>query len=42
MLFITLDYVSMRSLDYINMDNENVLYLIFNNVDGYIKEKKWK
>ena len=42
MLFITLDYVSMRSLDYINMDNENVFYLIFNNVDGYIKEKKWK
>ena len=28
----------MKSLDHINIDNENPLYLIFNNVDGYIIE----
>ena len=27
-------YIAMKSLDYINIDSENTLYLIFNNVDG--------
>ena len=31
-------YVAMKSLDHINIDSENPLYLIFNNVDGYIFE----
>ena len=33
-----LKYVTMKSLDHINIDNENFLYLIFNKVDGYIEE----
>ena len=28
----------MKSLDHKNIDNENCLYIIFNNVDGYIIE----
>ena len=28
----------MRSFDHVNIDSENPLYLIFNNVDGYIEE----
>ena len=29
----------MKSLDHVNIDSENPLYLIFNNVDGYIIEE---
>ena len=29
-------YITMKSLDHENIDSENVLYIIFNNVDGYI------
>ena len=29
----------MKSLDHVNIDSENPLYLIFNNVDGYITEE---
>ena len=32
------EYMTMKSLDHINIDSENPLYLIFNNVDGYIIE----
>ena len=28
----------MKSLDHVNIDSDNSLYLIFNNVDGYIEE----
>ena len=28
----------MESLDYINIDNENSLYLVFNSVDVYFEE----
>ena len=28
----------MKSLDHVNIDSKNLLYLIFNNVDGYIEE----
>ena len=28
----------MKSLDHKNIDSENCLYIIFNNVDGYIIE----
>ena len=28
----------MKSLDHVNIDCDNSLYLIFNNVDGYIEE----
>ena len=28
----------MKSLDHVNNDGENSLYLIFNNVDGYLEE----
>ena len=31
-------YITMESLDHVNIDNENPLYLTFNNVDGYIEE----
>ena len=27
----------MKSLDHVNIDNENFLYFIFNKVDGYIE-----
>ena len=33
-----IEYMTMKSLDHINIDSENPLYLIFNNVDGYIIE----
>ena len=29
----------MKSLDHVNIDSQNSLYLIFNNVDQYIEEK---
>ena len=32
-------YIIMKSLDHVNIDCENSLYLLFNNVDGYIIEK---
>ena len=32
-------YITMKSFDHVNIHNEDFLYLIFNNVDGYIKEK---
>ena len=31
-------YITMKSIDHENIDSENPLYLVFNNVDGYIKE----
>ena len=31
-------YIIMKSLDLVNIDTENPLYLILNNVDGYIEE----
>ena len=31
-------YITMKSLDHVNNDNENFLYLIFNKVNGYIEE----
>ena len=31
-------YMTMENLDYVNIDSENPYYLIFNNVDGYMKE----
>ena len=31
-------YITMKSLDHVNIDSENSLYLIFNNVDGYINK----
>ena len=31
-------YVTMKSLDHVNIDSENPLYLIFNNLDGSIIE----
>ena len=44
-LFISTDaviynikYITMKSLDHVNIDGENSLYLIFNNVDGYLEE----
>ena len=33
-----IEFITMRSLDHVNIDSENPLYLIFNNVDGYIEE----
>ena len=33
------EYITMKSLDDMNIDTENSLYLIFNNVDGYIIEE---
>ena len=30
--------ITMKSLDHANIDSENSLYLIFNNVDGYVEE----
>ena len=32
--------IAMKNLDRINIDCENFLYLVFNNVDGYIEKKK--
>ena len=31
-------YITIKSFDHVKIDNENFLYLIFDNVDGYIKE----
>ena len=31
------EYITMKSLDNVNIDSKNSLYLIFNNVDGYIE-----
>ena len=28
----------MKSLDHVNIDSANSIYLVFNNVDGYIEE----
>ena len=30
------EYVTVKSLDHVNIDCENPVYLIFNNADGYI------
>ena len=32
-------YITMKSLDHVNIDCENFLYLVFNNVDVYIIEE---
>ena len=34
-----INYITMESLDHVNIDSANPLYLIFNNVDGYITEE---
>ena len=31
-------YITMKSLDHVNIDSANSLYLVLNNVDGYIEE----
>ena len=31
-------YITMQSLDHVNIDNENFLYLVFNKADGCIEE----
>ena len=31
-------YITMKSLDHVNIDSENPPNLIFNNVDGYIQK----
>ena len=31
-------YITIKSLDHVNIDSGNPLYLTFNNVDGYIEE----
>ena len=31
-------YITLKSLNHVNIDNKNPPYLIFNNVDGYIQE----
>ena len=31
-------YIKMKSLDYVNIESANRLYLVFNNVNGYIEE----
>ena len=30
-------YITMKSLDHVNIDGKSSLYLVFNNVDGYIE-----
>ena len=30
-------YITMKSLAHVNLDNQNSVYLIFNNVDAYIE-----
>ena len=32
-------YITMKSLDHVNIDSANPLYLIFNNVNGCIEER---
>ena len=34
-----IEYMTMKSLEHVNIDSEDSLYLIFKNVDGYIVEK---
>ena len=34
-----IEYMTMKSPNHVNIDSENLLYLIFNNVDGYIIEE---
>ena len=34
-----INYITMESLDHVNIDSANPLYLIFNNVDRYIIEE---
>ena len=34
-----IEYIMMKSLDHVNIDSANSLYLIFHNVDGYISEE---
>ena len=34
-----IEYMTMKSFDHVNIDTENPLYLIFNNLDGYIIEE---
>ena len=31
-----IEYIRMKSIEHVNIDSENPLYLLFNNVDGYI------
>ena len=31
-------YITLKSLNHVNIDSENPPYLIFNNVDGYTEE----
>ena len=31
-------YITVKSLDHVKINNENLFYLIFNNVDGYTEE----
>ena len=33
-----IEYITMKSLEHVNVDSQNPLYLIFDNVDGYIEE----
>ena len=33
-----IEYITMKSLDHVNIDSKNPLYLIFNNVNGYIEK----
>ena len=35
-----IEYMTMKSLDHVNIDSENPLYLTFNNADGYIIGKR--
>ena len=34
-----IEFIIMRSLDYVNINSGTRLYLIFNNVDGYVIEE---
>ena len=33
-----IEYITMKSLEHVNVDSQNPFYLIFDNVDGYIEE----
>ena len=37
-VIFNIKYITMKSLNHVNIDNENPPYLIFNNVDGCIQE----
>ena len=39
MLLHIIKYITIKSLDHVNIDCENSLYLVFNNVDRYIIEE---